>query len=113
MCEEEEVVETMTIQEAGRLIDWCRASGLSDTDICDCLKYIATGTSLHALKAISRTATRYDDSEGMTDLQYKGMLLDQLEAWERVLGMFGKAEDTEIREEIERQIAKTNEKLKF
>lgn len=50
---------------------------------------------------------------GMTNEQYKGMLLDQLEAWQRVLSMFGKVEETEIREEIERQIAKTNEKLKF
>jgi len=53
------------------------------------------------------------DPVGMTNEQYKGMLLDQLEAWERVLGMLGKAEETEIREEVERQIAKTNEKLKF
>lgn len=53
------------------------------------------------------------DPVGMTNEQYKGMLLDQLEAWQRVLSMFGKVEETEIREEIERQIAKTNEKLKF
>ncbi len=53
------------------------------------------------------------DPVGMTNEQYKGMLLDQLEAWERVLGMFGKADDAEIQEEVERQIAKTNEKLKF
>ncbi len=53
------------------------------------------------------------DSMGMTNEQYKGMLLDQLEAWERVLAMFGKVGDAEIREEVERQIAKTNEKLKF
>lgn len=53
------------------------------------------------------------DPVGMTNEQYKGMLLDQLDAWERVLAMFGKAEDAEIQEEVERQIAKTNEKLKF
>lgn len=50
---------------------------------------------------------------GMTNEQYKGMLLDQLEAWERILGMFGKVEDAEIQKEVEKQIAKTNEKLKF
>ncbi len=43
---EEEFVETMTIQEVARLIDWCRAKGMSDTDICDCLKHIATGADL-------------------------------------------------------------------
>lgn len=53
------------------------------------------------------------DSVGMTDNQYKGMLLDQLEAWERVLVMVVKAGNAEAQEEVERQIAKTNEKLKF
>lgn len=43
---EDEVVETMTIQEVARLIDACRAKGLSDTDICGCLKHIATGADL-------------------------------------------------------------------
>lgn len=43
---EEEAVETMTILEVARLIDWCRVKGLSDTDICNCLKYIATGTDI-------------------------------------------------------------------
>ena len=50
---------------------------------------------------------------GMTDNQYKGMLLDQLADLQRILGMVGKAEDTEIQGEIENQIAKINEKLKF
>ncbi len=53
------------------------------------------------------------DSVGMTDNQYKGMLLDQLEVWQRILNMATKAGNTEIQEEVERQIAKTNEKLKF
>ena len=43
---EEEAIETMTIQEVARMIDACRAQGLSDTDICDCLKHIATGADL-------------------------------------------------------------------
>lgn len=50
---------------------------------------------------------------GMTDNQYKGMLLDQLEDWQEILDMVGKAEDAEIQEKIEKQIAKINEKLKF
>lgn len=48
----EEAIETMTIQEVARLIDWCRAKGLSDTDICNCLKHIATGADL----PVQRTA---------------------------------------------------------
>ncbi len=47
---EEEFEETMTIQEVARLIDWCRAKGLSDTAICDCLKHIATGSDLPTRK---------------------------------------------------------------
>lgn len=47
---DEEAIETMTIQEVARLIDWCRAKGLSDTAICDCLKHIATGSDLPVQK---------------------------------------------------------------
>ena len=50
---------------------------------------------------------------GMTDKQYKGMLLDQLEDWQEILDMIGEADDDEIREKIEKQIKKINEKLKF
>ena len=53
------------------------------------------------------------DSVGMTDIQYKGMLLDQLDGWQRVLDMAVKAGNTEIQKEVKRQIEKTNEKLKF
>ncbi len=53
------------------------------------------------------------DSVGMTDSQYKGMLLDQLEGWQRILELVGKAPDAEIQKEVEKQIAKINEKLKF
>lgn len=61
----------------------------------------------------SRLLNGGDDFVGMTDNQYKGMLLDQLEIWERILGMAVKAGNTEIQKEVEKQIAKTNEKLKF
>ncbi len=50
---------------------------------------------------------------GMTDNQYKGMLLDQLEIWERILSMAKVAGNTDIQVEVEKQIAKINEKLKF
>lgn len=55
----------------------------------------------------------YIESEGMTDCQYKGMLLDQLSDWERVLSMAKAAGNTDIQYEVEKQIAKINEKLKF
>lgn len=50
---------------------------------------------------------------GMTDNQYKGMLLDQLEVWTRILQMAKEANNTKIQTEVENQIAKINEKLKF
>ena len=50
---------------------------------------------------------------GMTDSQYKGMLLDQLEDWQEILQLAIKAKNTEIQEKAEKQIAKINEKLKF
>ncbi len=53
------------------------------------------------------------DPVGMTDNQYKGMLLDQLEVWERILEMAKTAGNTNIQVEVEKQIAKINEKLKF
>lgn len=53
------------------------------------------------------------DPMGMTDNQYKGMLLDQLEVWQRILDMAVEAGNSEIQKEVEKQIAKTNEKLKF
>jgi endo-alpha-1,4-polygalactosaminidase (GH114 family) len=53
------------------------------------------------------------DSVGMTDAQYKGVLLDQLEDWQEVLDLATKAGNTEIQKKAEKQIAKINEKLKF
>lgn len=50
---------------------------------------------------------------GMTDNQYKGMLLDQMEVWERILDMAKVAGNSDIQAEVEKQIAKINEKLKF
>ena len=52
-------------------------------------------------------------SGGMTDNQYKGMLLDQLEDWQEILDLAIEAANTEIQKKAEKQIAKINEKLKF
>ena len=54
-----------------------------------------------------------DDPMGMTDNQYKGMLLDQLEDWQEILDLAIEAGNTEIQKKVEKQIAKINEKLKF
>lgn len=54
-----------------------------------------------------------EDSMGMTDNQYKGMLLDELEDWQEVLDLAVKAGNAEIQKKAEKQIAKINEKLKF
>lgn len=53
------------------------------------------------------------ESVGMTDNQYKGMLLDQLEDWQEILDLAIEAANTEIQKKAEKQIAKINEKLKF
>ena len=50
---------------------------------------------------------------GMTNEQYKGMLLDELEDWQEVLELAKKAGADEVIEKAERQIAKINEKMKF
>ena len=50
---------------------------------------------------------------GMTNAQYKGMLLDELENWQEVLEI-AKADGSElIVKKAEKQVAKINEKLKF
>ena len=53
------------------------------------------------------------ESVGMTDNQYKGMLLDQLEDWQEILDLAIEAANTAIQKKAEKQIAKINEKLKF
>lgn len=47
------------------------------------------------------------------ECQYKGFLLDQLEDWQEILELAIAAGNTEIQKKAEKQIAKTNEKLKF
>ena len=50
---------------------------------------------------------------GMTDNQYKGMLLEDLENWEEVLELAKEENNPKIIKKAEKQIAKINEKLKF
>ncbi|MCQ2531441.1 MAG: hypothetical protein MJ093_01885 [Saccharofermentans sp.] len=50
---------------------------------------------------------------GMTNEQYKGMLLDELEDWEEVLNLAIESDNEKIKRKAEKQIEKINEKLKF
>lgn len=50
---------------------------------------------------------------GMTNEQYKGMLLDELEDWQEVLEIAKSTNDAKVIEKAEKQIKKINEKLKF
>lgn len=50
---------------------------------------------------------------GMTNEQYKGMLLDELEDWQEVLDLAKEANNEKVIRKAEKQIAKINEKLKF
>jgi len=45
-----EVLETMTITEVMRMNAWLKAMGMSDAEILDCQKYIATGVGLPTKK---------------------------------------------------------------
>ncbi len=50
---------------------------------------------------------------GMTNEQYKGMLLDELEDWQEVLEIAKETDNQKIIKKAEKQILKINEKLKF
>lgn len=50
---------------------------------------------------------------GMTNEQYKGMLLDELEDWQEVFELAKKENSVEVMKKAEKQIGKINEKLKF
>ena len=54
-----------------------------------------------------------NEEMGMTNEQYKGLLLDQLEDWEEVLELAQESNNTKIIEKATKQIKKINEKLKF
>lgn len=50
---------------------------------------------------------------GMTNEQYKGILLDELEDWEEVLELAKETGAEKVIKKAEKQIKKINEKLKF
>ncbi len=50
---------------------------------------------------------------GMTNEQYKGVLLDQLYSWEEVLELANETKDEKLIKKIQKQIDIINEKLKF
>ena len=50
---------------------------------------------------------------GMTNEQYKGMLLDELEDWQEVLEIAEEEKNERITKKAQKQIAKIQEKLKF
>ena len=50
---------------------------------------------------------------GMTNEQYKGMLLDELEDWQEILEIAKETDNDKIIKKAEKQIQKINEKLKF
>lgn len=53
------------------------------------------------------------DSVGMTDSQYKGMLLDQLEDWQEVLEMAEEDGNADIQKKARKQVDKIRAKLEF
>ena len=53
------------------------------------------------------------DDMGMTNEQYKGMLLDELEDWEEVKQLAIEEGNERIQAKAQKQINKINEKLKF
>lgn len=54
-----------------------------------------------------------DDSMGMTDNQYKGMLIDQLRGWKRALEIAVRDGNADLQKLAEEQIEDLNAKLKF
>ena len=50
---------------------------------------------------------------GMTNEQYKGLLLDELEDWQEVLELAKEENNEKVMKKAQKQIAKINEKMKF
>lgn len=50
---------------------------------------------------------------GMTNEQYKGMLLDELEDWQEVRELALETNNEKILKKADQQITKINEKIKF
>lgn len=45
----------MNVEEVARMSEWLRAKGLKDTDIVNCLTYIATGVGLPKKESEQKT----------------------------------------------------------
>ena len=54
-----------------------------------------------------------NEEMGMTNEQYKGILLDELEDWQEVLELAMEEHNEKIIRKAQKQINKINEKLKF
>ncbi len=54
---EKEATEMMNVQEAARMAEWLRAMGMSDTEIIDCMNYIATGVGLPTKEPTEKKST--------------------------------------------------------
>ena len=59
-----------------------------------------------------RRITRMVEEMGMTNEQYKGMLLDELEDWQEILELAQEEPNEKIIKKAQKQIDKINEKLK-
>ena len=53
------------------------------------------------------------DNIGMTNVQYKGLLLDQLEDWDEILDYAKEDGNERIQKKVQKQIDKINQKLNF
>lgn len=53
------------------------------------------------------------DYGGMTNAQYKGMLLDELSDWEELLRLVREGDIAKVKEKTERQIEKIHKKMMF
>ena len=56
---------------------------------------------------------RMAEEVGMTNEQYKGLLLDELEDWQEVLELAQEENNEKVINKAQKQIAKINEKMKF
>lgn len=101
-----------------RHCDFCTSCGSSRYP--DCTKTCKTGIKnpipegfqVERFTDVDRNQDE-DEENGMTDMQFKVYLMEQLENWQRVLDLAIKHDDKEIQEEAERQIAKNNNGLKL
>lgn len=61
----------------------------------------------------NKTSLSSGSETGLTDAQYKGLLLDKMEIWKEYLELAIKVGETEAQKKAEKEIALLEEKLKF